>query len=223
MDTLNERIREVRKALKLSQKELAGKIGISQRAVSWGEQPGNNVPDSTIKSLCIILHVNESWLRTGNGSMFTDIDALSLDKIARENGCTALEFKILKIYFEMDRETRLAVARHFRKRLSDFLEGEDLDIPIFEADTINPSVPLANSVIVQAFSASDEAQEPEMWTPPVEGSEEYLALMNMDPHDLTYEQHQFLAQEHYRLLQEEKRQASQTSTAHSSDSSSGIA
>ncbi len=117
MNTLNERIKEARKALNLSQKEFSEKIGISQRAVSWGEQPGNNVPDSTIKSLCLAFHINESWLRFGEGSMFMESEAFSLDRFAKEHGCTDLEYEILRAYFEIDPETRLAVVNHFKERL----------------------------------------------------------------------------------------------------------
>ena len=57
--TLNERIKEFRKLRGLSQKDFAETIGISQRSVSWGEQPGNNVPDNTIKNICMAFGVSE--------------------------------------------------------------------------------------------------------------------------------------------------------------------
>ena len=118
MTTLNERIREVRKYLGLSQKDFAEKVGISQRSVSWGEQPGNNVPDSTIKSLCIVFRISEAWLRTGEGEMLEQPETFSLDRYLKENGCTALEMEIVKAYFELDFDTRQKVFDHFRARLS---------------------------------------------------------------------------------------------------------
>lgn len=118
MITLNERIREVRKCLGLSQSDFAKKVGISQRSVSWGEQPGNNVPDSTIKSLCIVFRINEAWLRTGEGDMFEQPDTFSLDRYLKEKGCTALEMEIVRAYFDLDYDTRQMVFEHFRARLS---------------------------------------------------------------------------------------------------------
>lgn len=118
MNTLNERIREVRKYLGLSQKDFAEKVGISQRSVSWGEQPGNNVPDSTVKSLCIVFRINEAWLRTGEGDMLEQPETFSLDQYLKENGCTALEMEIVKAYFELDMDTRQKVFDHFQARLS---------------------------------------------------------------------------------------------------------
>ena len=113
MTTLNERIREVRKYLGLSQKDFAEKVGISQRSVSWGEQPGNNVPDSTIKSLCIVFRISESWLRTGEGEMLEQPETFSLDQYLKERGCTALEMEIVKAYFELDMDTRQKVFESF--------------------------------------------------------------------------------------------------------------
>lgn len=118
MTTLNERIREVRKYLGLSQKDFAEKVGISQRSVSWGEQPGNNVPDSTIKSLCIVFRISEAWLRTGEGEMLEQPETFSLDQYLKERGCTALEMEIVKAYFELDMDTRQKVFDHFQARLS---------------------------------------------------------------------------------------------------------
>lgn len=118
MTTLNERIREVRKYLGLSQKDFAEKVGISQRSVSWGEQPGNNVPDSTIKSLCIVFRISEAWLRTGEGEMLEQPETFSLDQYLKERGCTALEMEIVKAYFDLDADTRQKVFDHFQARLS---------------------------------------------------------------------------------------------------------
>lgn len=116
MDTLNERIKTVRKNLGLSQKDFAEKIGISQRSVSWGEQPGNNVPDSTIKALCMAFRVSETWLRDGTGPMYTAEPTFSLDQFVRDHHGTDQEIEIMKAYFELDPEIRRKVWDHFRAR-----------------------------------------------------------------------------------------------------------
>ena len=120
LDTLNERIKEVRKKLGLSQKDFAQKVGISQRSVSWGEQPGNNVPDSTIKSLCIVFRINETWLRTGDGDMFIEPDTFSLDQYAKERGASELELAIAKAYFDLPQDVRSQMLA----KLKSLLNGE---------------------------------------------------------------------------------------------------
>ena len=120
MITLNERIKELRKRSGLSQKGLAEKIGISQRSVSWGEQPGNNVPDSTIKTICMAFNVNEDWVRYGTEPMYIQPDTFSLDNFIKEKGGTELEKEIVKTYFELDPEIRKAVMDHFKAKFASF-------------------------------------------------------------------------------------------------------
>lgn len=127
MTTLNERIKEVRKHFKLSQKDFAKELGISQRALSWGEQPNNNVPDSTIKALCVIFHVNEEWLRNGKGDMLQS-DCFDLNQYLKEKGCTELEMEIIKTYFEFDANTRQKVFEHFHSRLEAAKKNMDNNI-----------------------------------------------------------------------------------------------
>lgn len=133
MITLNERIKELRKRYGLSQKGLAEKIGISQRSVSWGEQPGNNVPDSTIKTICMAFNVNEDWVRYGTEPMYIQPDTFSLDNFIKEKGGTELEKEIVKTYFELDPEIRKAVMDHFKAKFASFASTET-------AASIEPSI-----------------------------------------------------------------------------------
>ena len=119
MITLNERIKELRKRSGLSQKGLAEKIGISQRSVSWGEQPGNNVPDSTIKTICMAFNVNEDWVRYGTEPMYIQPDTFSLDNFIKEKGGTELEKEIVKTYFELDPEIRRTAVEFFKRQKSE--------------------------------------------------------------------------------------------------------
>ena len=67
---MNSRIRELRKALNLSQKEFARKIGLKQNAISYMEKAGSTITEQNIKVICSQFDVNENWLRTGLGKMF---------------------------------------------------------------------------------------------------------------------------------------------------------
>ncbi len=116
--TLNERIKELRKLRGLSQKDFAETIGISQRSVSWGEQPGNNVPDNTIKNICMTFGVSEDWLRNGTEPMYIPESTFSLDKFVKDHGGTELELDIMKAYFELEPDIRAMLVQHFKERLT---------------------------------------------------------------------------------------------------------
>lgn len=67
---MNERIKALRKELKMSQDVFAEKLGLTKNYISLVENGNRNLSEQSIKVLCSILNVNEEWLRTGNGKMF---------------------------------------------------------------------------------------------------------------------------------------------------------
>lgn len=69
---MNHRIRELRKALNLSQKDFAAQIGLKQNAISYMEKAQSTVTEQNIKAICTQFNVNEDWLRTGFGTMFLE-------------------------------------------------------------------------------------------------------------------------------------------------------
>lgn len=72
MKTENERIKEVRKALGLTQEKFGEKIGMKKNSLSNAESGINSVSNQLRIAVCREYHVNENWLRTGEGEMFED-------------------------------------------------------------------------------------------------------------------------------------------------------
>lgn len=70
---MNERIKEVRKKLDISQADFGNKIGIGQAGVSAIENGIRRITERNIQLICEKFSVNESWLRTGKGEMFEKI------------------------------------------------------------------------------------------------------------------------------------------------------
>lgn len=67
---MKDRIKELRKALKLTQVEFASKISIRQSTYA-GYEAGKSKPSNpAIDNICKTFGVNEQWLRTGEGEMF---------------------------------------------------------------------------------------------------------------------------------------------------------
>ena len=116
--TINERIKLLRKEKGLNQKQFASLLGVTQSGASYMEQPGNNISESSIKSICTICNVNEDWLRNGIEPMYVESDTFSLDDFIKQRGATELEMQIIKTYFDLDAETREMLVEHFRKGLS---------------------------------------------------------------------------------------------------------
>lgn len=80
---MNERIKELRKTLKLSQEEFGNRIGITGSGISKIESGANNVAERTIKAICKEFNVSYMWLTNGEGEMFIDSDDDFLERIDR--------------------------------------------------------------------------------------------------------------------------------------------
>lgn len=74
---MNERIKELREALGLSQEALGARVGVTRGAISRLENGTNSVTASMVLAVCREFNVNEEWLRNGAGEMF---NTLSRDK-----------------------------------------------------------------------------------------------------------------------------------------------
>jgi transcriptional regulator with XRE-family HTH domain len=67
---MNERIKELRIALDMTQESFSQRLGIKRNTIG-NYETGNRVPSNQIIfSICREFNVNEEWLRTGNGEMF---------------------------------------------------------------------------------------------------------------------------------------------------------
>lgn len=67
---MNERLKELRNYLGLSQEAFGESVGVTKAAISRIESGINSLSDRMILSIVTQHNVNEDWLRTGNGEMF---------------------------------------------------------------------------------------------------------------------------------------------------------
>lgn len=70
---MNERLKELRKDLGLTQQEFAERLGIKRNAVANYEVGRNAPADMVISLICREFGVNETWLRTGDGPQFVEL------------------------------------------------------------------------------------------------------------------------------------------------------
>jgi len=80
---LNERVKQVRLALGVSQARFSKGIFLANSHYNGIEQGIRRVNDRTIKLLVSIYGVNEGFLRTGEGEMFDKPPDLRLERLIR--------------------------------------------------------------------------------------------------------------------------------------------
>lgn len=131
MDSMKDRIKLIREQNKLSQEDFGNKIKIKRSAVSKIESGLNNPSDQTIALICSEFSINENWLRTGEGEMFTlqeDEEAAYVSELLEdtENPLYDLIKAIMKTYSQTG-EKEKTIIKAFAKDLHKNLKEESQD------------------------------------------------------------------------------------------------
>lgn len=79
---MNDRIRELRKYLGLTQKQFAAKIGITNSSISRIEKGITTITESNILSILRTFNVNDKWLRYGEGPMLIEKEFIQEEQSA---------------------------------------------------------------------------------------------------------------------------------------------
>lgn len=97
----NERVKAVRKELKMTMDSFGTRLGVTRTAISNIESGNRGLTDQMCKSICREFNVSEEWLRTGKGSMFQQNadDYISLK--CSERGFSKEEEEILRLLVDM--------------------------------------------------------------------------------------------------------------------------
>lgn len=111
---INDRIKELREYLGLSQREFSNRINIGQSTLAMFETGQRVLKDIHISQICSEFSINEEWLRNGKGDIFIQASEFSLNEYAEKNNLSELEFDILKGYMELDSDVRKKVLSHFK-------------------------------------------------------------------------------------------------------------
>jgi len=68
--TINQRIKEARKTLKMSQKDFAASISLSNTYLAGIENESRKANDRIVKLCSMVFGISENWLKNGEGEMF---------------------------------------------------------------------------------------------------------------------------------------------------------
>ena len=69
METINERVKKIRKRQNLTLEKFAEPLGVKKNAISRIETSKSNVTEQMLLAICREYSINEHWLRTGEGNM----------------------------------------------------------------------------------------------------------------------------------------------------------
>lgn len=110
--TQQERIRLARRALGLSQTQLAQAVGVQRSAVSHWEAPlGKNPSVSHLREIALVTGIQFEWLATGRGEMPLSRE-VQLDSIATADALLVedpLEFRLVAAFRAAPLRSRLSL------------------------------------------------------------------------------------------------------------------
>ena len=124
---IGERIKELRKALRMTQTAFADRIGIRQNSVALLEMGRNTPSDQTVAFICREFRVNEEWLRTGAGEMFIPSPASVVDKLAEDYRLCPEAKAMVAQFITLDPEAQLAVFKYMCAVVDEIREQADRD------------------------------------------------------------------------------------------------
>lgn len=153
---MKDRIRTIRTGLGLTQKEFAAKIGTSQNVLANYETGRRNPSSSVINNICKTFHINESWLRAGEGAMSAEV---------------SMEQKIITWVKEIFAEEEMTFQKRFLhmlmglddskwKLLEEMLQNTIGNLPNQKFPQENPASPGSTAYAAPASSRRSPQEDP---------------------------------------------------------------
>lgn len=121
---MNERLKDIRKELSLSQEVFGAKLGVTGTAISRIELGNRQLTEQMILSVCREFNVREEWLRTGSGEMFLDFTEDEFTKAAAMLSDDPFVKSLIIEYWKLDEDSK-KLFRSFIHKLSDNMRRQD--------------------------------------------------------------------------------------------------
>ena len=112
--TPNERLKELRNNLQLSQEEMGKRLGVTRGAFCKIELGDRKLTEQMTRSICREFRVNYYWLAEGQLPVFTGTPETIIDEIAEDYGLDEMDKKILEKYLELPENKRQVLKDYFK-------------------------------------------------------------------------------------------------------------
>ena len=127
---MNSRLKDIRKALRLTQKEFAARLGITDSGISRLEKGQNQLTDQLIRAICREYKVNYEYLKNGIGERFVEVPQTGVDELCEQYDLDDFDRIMLQEYLKMDEASRNVLKTYIRKICGQISEAEDTQTKI---------------------------------------------------------------------------------------------
>lgn len=115
--TQGERVREIRKSLKLTLEKFGVKLGVKKSAISDIESGRNTLTEQMAVSICREYNVNYDYLMNGEGEMFDTLPQTILEELCKQYDLDGFDKILLEMYLEMTESQRDVLKQTIREMI----------------------------------------------------------------------------------------------------------
>ena len=119
----NNRVKELRKMLNLSQESFGENLGIQKASISRIEKGVNKLTNIVANLICKTYNVNYLWLTEGKGEMF-EAPGSALDDLAMQYDLNEIDLYLIKTYLDMPKDERAEFSEAILNKLLTILKKE---------------------------------------------------------------------------------------------------
>lgn len=158
---MNERIKQIRRELGLTQTEFAERIGLKQNSIALIESGKRNISDQAVLSICREYGVNEEWLRTGTGEKMTPDASDELEALVKKYDLSNADQVLIKKYVNLKAGSRETII-HFITDVVAALDGvADPNSKAFPESDIYAGIPDTPEELEQKFPPLERSDKTE--------------------------------------------------------------
>lgn len=118
---IGKRIKKIRLRKGLSQEKFGEIIGVKKAAISKIENGENSLSKRNLETICYKFNINEEWIKTGNGDMFTaqskdnEIRSFFENVISSDSDVAKIQKKFINSLISLDEEEWITIDRFMKK------------------------------------------------------------------------------------------------------------
>lgn len=144
---MHERLKLLRKSLKLNQIEFGKKINLSGSHIASYETGRRNLTTRTIEDICREYNVNKYWLINGEGEMFSPQKDNDISEYIKSLNMSDFEMELLEKFLQFDSQTRINILEFATKTFN-------IPPQVKETQSLKTEVELAEEAYIKSRLSS---------------------------------------------------------------------
>lgn len=158
---MNERIKQIRRELGLTQTEFAERIGLKQNSIALIESGKRNISDQAVLSICREYGVNEEWLRTGTGEKMTPDASDELESLVKKYDLSNADQVLIEKYVNLKAGSRETIINFITDVVAALDGVADPNSKAFPESDIYAGIPDTPEELEQKFPPLERSDKTE--------------------------------------------------------------